>query len=287
LASGFLLSRPLTSFGDETGEANGMRLLVIGDSDTSGVTLANPSDAWPIRVGALLSPLIGQPLEVANLSLVPVGPKAVPRVEAALEKHQPDLVVFTFGSYHFGVSTVGNRVRRRYGARAYRLFRRLEVRFESKTASRSGRKAGANRTGRWLARRIIGAEPLSTKDEVTGIQLEIMRILSQREHLTVVIMVAPPVEDSLSRDNNNANAVLEEHRERMNAAGRALHFIIADPVHAFAEARANAPTHHSDGVHRGPEGHRIQTEVIMKAFLEAPSPLSEYSVGQVELSPTE
>ncbi|MGE0600389.1 MAG: hypothetical protein AB7J35_14655 [Dehalococcoidia bacterium] len=247
-----------------------MRMLVIGSSDTSGITLANPGDAWPNLVAAELSEVIGETVEVENLPLVPSGPKALPRVEKAIEKHDPDLVVFSFGAYHFVVATVGNRVRRRYGDRVYKFFRKLEVRFESKTENKRGGPARLNRTGRWLARHIIGAEPLSTREEVTSVELDIMRALSQRENLTVVILYAPPLGEALSRENHNANAILDEHREEMNAHGRSFHFLIANCVPGFDAMRADL--RHSDGVHKGPEGHRIQATSIMKALLDAPSP---------------
>ncbi len=247
-------------------------MLVIGSSDTTGITLADPSLAWPNAVGTQLSKTLGEPVDVANVPVVPVGPKAVPRVEAALEKHQPDLVVFSFGAYHFIVGTVGNRVRRRYGERVYRLFRKLEVRFESKTENKDGGPARWNRAGRWIARHTIGTEPLSTREEVIRIETDIMRLLSQRENLTVVIMLAPPLAESLSRENKGANDRLDIHRDEMNAFARGLHFLIADCIPGFAAAAAQDRLRHSDGVHKGPAGHVIQTEAIMKALLEPPSP---------------
>lgn len=259
-------------------------MLVIGSSDTSGITMADRAVAWPNLVGVELAEAVGETVEVEDLPLVPAGPKAVPRVVAAVEKHHPDLVVFSFGAYHFAVATVGNRVRRRYGARAYRLFRKLEVRFESKTESKTGRSARTNSAGRWLARHVIGAEALSTREEVTAVELDIMRLLSQREHLTVVILYAPPLGESLSRENKNANATLVEHRAEMNGHGRSFHFLIADCVPGFAAANAEGALRHSDGVHKGPAGHRIQADSIMKALMEAPSP---YARTPTTRSPSE
>src|SRR5512139_1707049 len=88
-----------------------VRMLVIGSSDTGGSTLADPELAWPRLVGKELATALGQPVDVVNLPVVHVGPKAVPRVEGALEREQPDLVVFAYGAYSFIIATVGQRVR--------------------------------------------------------------------------------------------------------------------------------------------------------------------------------
>ncbi len=249
-------------------------MLVIGSSDTTGSSLGDPSQAWPQLVGRELGAVVDEPVDVVNLPVVPVGPKAVPRVQDALQKNPPDLVVFSFGAYHFIVATVGQRVRRRYGERAYRLFRKVEIRFERKTASAEGAPARMNHMGRWLARRIIGAEPLSTEEEVTGIQLEIMRQLAQREGLTVVVLYAPPLATSIDRENKNANKRLAEHREYMTGAGRDHHFLVADCVPGFEAANEQGPLRHSDGVHKSASGHRIQADAIMSVLLSPPSPFA-------------
>ncbi|MBI5947517.1 MAG: hypothetical protein HY875_05225 [Chloroflexi bacterium] len=252
-----------------------MRMLVIGSSDTSGTSLADPSEAWPRLVGTELGEVVGETVDVINVPVVPVGPKAVPRVEDALQKHEPDLVVFAFGPYHYIVATVGQRVRRRYGERVYRAFRKIETRFEGATAKVDGAPARLNHMGRWLARRIIGAEPLSTKEEVTGIQLEIMRGLARREGLIVVILHAPDLGERIDRENKGANKRLREHREYMTGVGRSHHFLIADCVPGFEAARNQAPLRHSDGVHKGAAGHRIQADAIMAALQSPASPLRQ------------
>jgi lysophospholipase L1-like esterase len=204
-------------------------------------------------------------------------------VEKALEQNHPDLVIFSFGAYHFIVGTVGLRVRRRYGERAYRLFRRAEVFFEGKTASPEGRPARLNHWGRWLARRVIGAEALGTEEEVTAIHLEIMRLLAQREGLVVVVMLAPPVAESLDRENKGANNRLAKYREYMNGVARSHHFLVADCVPGFAAAARAGALRHSDGVHKGAAGHRIQADAIMDVLLHPPSPLAEKAAAATAL----
>jgi len=252
-----------------------VKLLVIGSSDTSGTTLSDPSLAWPLRVARELSEVLGEHVESINLPVVHVGPKAVPRVAGALERENPDIVVFAFGAYHFIVATVGQRVRRRYGERVYGLFRKLEVAFEGKTANDAGDPARLNRAGRWLARRIIGAETLSTEEEVRGIQLEVMRLLAQREGLIAVSLMAPPVAPEVDRENKGANRKLAAHREYMTGVARSHGFLIADCLPGFAALAAGNALRHSDGVHKGPEGHRIQGDAVLEALLSPPSPFAK------------
>ncbi|MBK7327672.1 MAG: hypothetical protein IPI85_00810 [Dehalococcoidia bacterium] len=250
-----------------------MKMLIIGSSDTRGATLPDPSQAWPNLVAAELTRVFGEPVDFVDLPLVPVGPKAVPRVESALDKEHPDIVVCSAGAYQFIVGTVGLRVRRRYGERAYRWFRKLETGFERKTASPSGGPARTNHTARWLARRVIGAEAPSTKEEVTRVQTEMFHKLSQREGLIVVLLTTPPIGESLEKENKGANRLLTEHQERMGAVARSHHFLIADCRPGFAAA-AKVALRHSDGVHKGATGHRIQADAILSALLGSPSPLA-------------
>ena len=251
-------------------------MLVIGSSDTGGGSLNDPAEAFPVLVGRDLGIALKQTVDVVNLPVVHVGPKAVPRVESALERENPDLVIFAFGAYHFIVGTVGQRVRRRYGERVYKLFRSLELRFEGKTENKDGRPARLNGTGRWLARRIIGAEPLSTQEEVSGIQTEILRLLSQREGTTVVILMAPPLADAVDRENKDANKRLAAHREDMTRIAEGYHFLVADCLPGFAAAEhSEGALRHSDGVHKGAAGHVIQAEALMQTLLSAPSPYAQ------------
>lgn len=251
-----------------------MRLLVIGSSDTGGGSLADPALAYPRLVGQELGAAIGEAIEVVNLPVVHVGPKAVPRVVDALGKHQPDIVIFGYGAYAFIIATVANRVRRRYGERAYRFYHKIERRFETATASPiGGEGARLNRWGRWLAHRVIGAETQAGQEEVTGIQVEILRELSQRERLIVVMLGAPDVPASLVRDNKMANVLLDEHRKRMTHIAIGHRFLIADCVDVFRAAPERETLSTSDGIHKSAAGHRIQADAIMQTLLSPPSPL--------------
>jgi len=251
-----------------------VRILVIGSSDTGGANLADPNDAYPQVVKNELAAALGQECHVVNLPVVHVGPKAVPRVEAALEREQPDIVIFGYGAYSFIIATVSQRVRRRYGERTYQFFHKWEVRFEKKTGNSEGTPARTNHWGRWLTRRIIGAEAPATRDEVVGIQTAIVNMLAQREGTTTVMLGAPDVPEALVRENPKANILLGEHREYMTALARSHHFLIADCVQEFRDAPVRERLSTSDSIHKSADGHRIQADAIMKVLLSPPSPFA-------------
>ena len=55
-------------------------MLVFGSSDTWGSRLPDPTQAWPQLVGRELGAAVGETVDVVNLPVVHVEPKAVPRV---------------------------------------------------------------------------------------------------------------------------------------------------------------------------------------------------------------
>ena len=249
-----------------------LRILVIGSSDTGGATLGNPQDAYPWVIKREFAEALAHEVEVVNLPVVHVGPKAVPRVEAALERENPDIVIFGYGAYSFIIASVGQRIRRRYGERAYGWYRKWEERVQKRTGGEDSTPTRSGDLGRRIARKLIGAEALASREEVAGIQAEILSRLARREGTTVVMLAAPDVPYALVRYNPKANILLGQHREHMTAIARGHHFLIADCVQAFRDAPVREHLSTSDAIHKSAAGHRIQADCIMKVLREAPSP---------------
>jgi hypothetical protein len=249
-------------------------MLVIGSSDTGGRSLSDPSQAWPNLVAAELGTALGQPVEPVDVPIIWMGPKAVPRALKALDEDQPEVVVFAYGAFHFIIATVEQRVLHRYGKRAHRLYKRLERRFEKSTRSDGAPPKRVNHLGRRIARRIIGVDTPSTREEVTALQSEVLRELSQREGVVVVMLAAPDVPGWMVQDNPRANLLLGAHREHMTQIGVGHHFLIADCVEEFRAAADRDRLSTADGIHKSAEGHLIQARSVMKVLLEPPSPLA-------------
>lgn len=240
-----------------------MQLLVLGTSSSGGTGLADPALAWPQLVARELARGSGQETHVEHVIVFPVGERAVPLAMKAVDRVAPDLVIYSYGAYPCAVATVGARVRRRYGLRVHGLFRRIELGFERWTANRDGPSGRLNRWGRWLARRVIGAEPMTSYEQVFAIETGLLSALAQREGLEVIVFGEPSMGSAIARDNPAANSMLARLRTDISAAARAHHFQVADCTTAFDSYSGRDLLFHSDGVHKTVLGHEVQAGAIL------------------------
>jgi hypothetical protein len=247
-----------------------VRVLIIGSSSSAGTGLPDRSLAWPWLVQQDLGAQLGEPVELVHQVIFPVGSRAVPMAMAALEDADPDVVIHSFGFFSASVTTVSERVRRRYGPRATRLYRRVVERHEAKTGhDQGGRPARRNRAGRWLARKVIGADAIATFDEVMGNLTGVQHGLAQREGLVVISMCEPALSGILSRDHPKAHAIFERGRVEMAQVARSHHFVVGDCASGYDRHPHRDSLFLSDGLHKNAEGQRIQADAVLAALRSA------------------
>lgn len=223
--------------------------------------------------------MLGELVEMEHVRVFPTGPKAVPMAMAAVERFQPDTVVFSFGAYPCAVATVSEKIRQKLGPRAYRWFRRAEIRFDSATRSSAQQPRRVNRWLRWAGRHTIGVAPMASFEEVTGIQSEILQGLSKLEHALVVVYCEPYITKWASQGDPGANFVLERDRELMHGIARKHHFLIAECKREFLDAPDPDALFLSDALHKSELGHRIQADCLYRALAQEPSPYAERLAG--------
>lgn len=151
--------------------------------------LVDPARAWPQLTGELVGAAIGELVEVEVRPFHPTGRDPAPYLRRLLDEVEPDVVVFQFGTTDFAVTTVTERVSRRYGARAARLLRRMETRFAKPRTE--GAPGTAERVVRRVSRRVIGADPVISRDAVGWTLREAFRVFGQREDVVAVVCPAP------------------------------------------------------------------------------------------------
>ena len=263
-----------------------MRILVLGTSSSFGTTLTDRALAWPNVIGSELAAHLGEPVEVEHRAIFPMGSKAVALAMDAVDETRPDMVIFSFGSFPCAIATVGTRVKRRYGPRAHALFRRFETRFEGATGNARGKPARFNTWGRRLARRVIGADPLTSYEEVAAIQTETLHRLASREGLSVVVYGEPSFGAGVTGDNPRANRILHRLRGEIETVARRHHFLVVSCEAAYAAHPRRATLHHSDGVHKTVEGHRVQAAEMMRALLANPEFLPSATAPTAPAAPS-
>jgi hypothetical protein len=252
-----------------------VRLLVLGSSSSVGSGLARRDLAWPWLVARELPGSIDEPVDLAHEVIFPVGPAAVPRAKAAVERFHPDVVIYAYGAYPCAVETVALRVKQLLGERAFRMFRRAERRFDSTVGGSAAKRRRSGRWVRWLARRTIGVAPLTTFEELSGIQLEIVHWLSRFEGMVVIVSCEPDLPAGPDEVNTRANIILARDRDLVNGVAIGHHFLISDCRPGFAAVPDRDRLFQADAVHKTEAGHAIQAQSFLQTLLSAPSPYAD------------
>ena len=200
-----------------------MRCLVLGHSGTAGFGLSSLAETWPVLFEKRLAAHGPGQWGVSSVPLHPVGSRAADYALSRVEASRPDLVVLSLNAYPCVVPVVSASVRQRFGRRAERLYNRTERVFERVSSRRGPGASAVNRVGRGLGRRLLGARPLATVDEVGNVYREILRRLASSEGVQVVVLAeamfgegvrnrVPSIEREATRLQGMVRPVAEEHR---------------------------------------------------------------------------
>lgn len=235
----------------------GVLILVLGDSDSAGVMSGGVP--WP---AVLLDRLKSD--EIEGVSLESVGFSAVPGNAAAfaqrrLEQYKPDLVILPVGAWGFTSGLVVYRVRRLFGDRVARWYKRLEDRFDHATRKQGTPPAGANRAGREIVRRLIGTAPQITAEELAEHYEEVFRMLARFEDTRVLAMMYP----GITRDALPPKVLAVRGRfcARMRQAAERHRFGWLDPDDIFPPG-VPVRSFAADDLHFNAEGHRLIAEAM-------------------------
>ncbi|HMO53498.1 MAG TPA: SGNH/GDSL hydrolase family protein, partial [Tepidiformaceae bacterium] len=180
----------------------------------------------------------------------------------------PDLVILVVGSYLCAVALVSEQVRHRFGARAHRWYVALERRFDRRTRPSGGTPGRTNSLARRIVRRVIGARPYATVEEVAGCYEEMLRRLASREGMQVVVFMEPSWPAWVDAENKGAIAAWSGVVPRAKAAADTHHFPWAESNPLFATAPDRDALYMPDGDHKTIEGHRYQANALIPVLLD-------------------
>ena len=165
-----------------------MRILIFGHSDTAGFGLRDPGQAWPRLLEAGLRTAGLADAEVVHRRFNILRPGPVGYIDSQVGMLNPDVFVLPLTGYTFSLPLVSVSVRRRFGASAERLYLRFEAAVSEALTPEGQLKRRTNALARRFARRVLGQAtqmPLATAIEMHE---EVIRALSAREGLRVVVI---------------------------------------------------------------------------------------------------
>ena len=244
-----------------------MRVLALGNSDSSGAYISGPT--WSQVARIQLEERLGEQVQFDDVPYSVTAPTALSYAEKKIAEAEPDVVVVTLGSYPFTAGFTWVRVRALFGERAGRWYRHLEERFEKETRERGLLRDRINRFARKVVPRVVGTQPMTTREQLTESYRDLFRVLSHNEGLGVVVVTYP---------GRGAHAKTRKAiRERaiffpeMEAVARSHRFAWVDGVKAFDESARGDVIHTGDGLHFNESGHEVLGGAVARAIAQHPA----------------
>lgn len=198
-------------------DSTAMKVLVLGDSDSAGTF--NGGITWTKLVEASLSD--GEPVSVRSVAFSAVPAGAAAFAERKVRELSPDVVILLVGGFGFTFGFVELRIQRLFGKRAAAWSKRVESGFDARTRRPAEAPNRLNKFGRGLVRRVIGTEPLTTREQLTTNFREVFQALARLEDTDVIALTYPGI---------------GHHAHRRHARVERRRF--------FADLKRSAETHH-------------------------------------------
>ena len=262
MATGYVLCLGLHSLRREAGIVSSVKILILGDSGSSGVLTGGVS--WTDILRDRVSGLAGEDVETKHSTFVPTGERAPGIAAARVEEHHPDVVVVPVGNYVFSAPFVWLRVQRLFGRRAGRWFRGIEQRVESVTYEKGNFRQRVNSGLRALAQKVIGAEPITTAEESAACYEETFRRLAQTEDIQVVV-VTHGGRRQIYKDPEKA-AQRTRYMAAVRASAEQHRFLFVQTAAAFAGDLGTGESIQSDGLHGNVSYQSVMGEFVADAY---------------------
>jgi hypothetical protein len=244
------------------------KLFLAGHSDSGAAYLPPGVLPWPERTRRSLEVLTGEPWELVEVRFAPIGPRAVDYLAGKIEAAQPDIVILPFTAYLCAVGSVEESIRQRFGERPARWFRSVEHPFQQRTRDGGTVARRANRKGRTLGRRLLGARPPATVEQTAAIYEEVLHRLARMESVQVLAIEDARFSAEIQAREPKLHQRIDALYARILPVARSHHFAIANVEGALRAAPDRSVFHQPDGVHTTAAFHDLFFSVIDKALSE-------------------
>jgi hypothetical protein len=236
-----------------------MRLLILGESDSIGMALREPSDAWGNRIPLELGTMLGDPPETVHVRYYSFTPGHLDYLETILERGPFDAVVLSATKVGFTIFSADNRIRRILGNRAGDWFKEGVRTFDRRTRYRRppGPVRTVNLTVHRAARKLIGQAADTSAKVVADGYIQAFARLARLEDTRVVVVAAPPLPGPAAKRRPKLHREVEWFRTRIREEAQRRYFAYFDAESILPPAGPERDRLFTDEVHKTPELHHL------------------------------
>ncbi len=233
-------------------------LLLLSNSDAAGALTGGRG--W----GTMLAEGVEEELSVTSVEFFAGASGAAAYAARKVELHRPDLVIVPVGSYGFAMEYVEYRIRRLFGRRVARWYKRFERSFDSRTRQPGQAPRGTNSLARGILRRTIGADPAVSQAELTRNVEQTLKRLAAFEDTSVVVVTSYPGVGALATRRMAAKrAVFLRDVRKMAESHR---FPVVDVEQALG-GNGRLGELLIDDIHLSPAGHELLAVAVREVVL--------------------
>ena len=236
-----------------------MRLLILGESDSIGMALADPSQAWGNRIPVEIADMTGAAPETVHVRFYPWAGKSAEYLERVLDQGPFDAVVVSATKVAFTVYSADNRVRKVLGNRAGDWFKGSVRQFDRKTRYRKppGFRRNLNSAVHKAARKVIGQAPDTSARAVAESYVQAFARLARLEDARVVVVAAPPLPSPAAKLRPKLANEVEWFRDGVRDESRRRHFVHFDGESVLPAPGPERDALFVDDVHKTPALHQL------------------------------
>ncbi|MGE0599527.1 MAG: SGNH/GDSL hydrolase family protein [Dehalococcoidia bacterium] len=247
-----------------------MRLLILGESDSIGMALRDPSIAWGNRIPIEIEQQLGEAPETIHVRFYSWGAGTADYLAKVLESGPFDAVVISTTKVGFTIYSADNRVRKVFGNRVGDAFKNSVKAVDRRTLRRQppGWKRSMNQAGHRLARKIIGQAPVTTPEAVARGYIETFATLARLEDTHVVVVLPPALPSPAARRRPKLAAAVDQFRRTMREEAVRRRFAVVDAMPLMPAPGPDRDRLFTDDVHKTPELHLLLGRVVAQAIID-------------------
>ena len=243
-----------------------MKVLIFGHSDSDGSQLRDASRGLPRILQQLLAAATETEVEVRH-RVFHAGPSGENFLQKELDSFAPDVALLATSTHPVLVEFVSNRVRERWGLRAGRLAHRAENAISQRTIAAGPATKPAYMALRKTARKVFGARPTMTAEQLIACYEQCMMRLARVEGLHTIIGGGIGYTAETRRKNPNMDALQNMLQDRFRELAALHRFDWLSQEAVLGGPGAKEKYYNSDGIHTDERSQRLFAEALLPLVL--------------------